>query len=53
MIEGEHILHIIPLGIRLESRVSSKVAWYIRSSLGSLRVLQDSAVVGLIRNPLC
>jgi hypothetical protein len=51
VIEGEHIFRMVPLGTGSESRVSKKVMFCTGSGSGNRRVLHDSAVVGLTRNP--
>ena len=52
MIEGDLIFRIVPLGTGSESTISNRDISRMNNDSGFL-VLQDSAAVGLIRNPDC
>ena len=51
MMEGDLIFLIVPLGTGSESMVSRRDKHWRSSELDNKRVLHDSAIVGLIRNP--
>ena len=51
VIEGDLIFLIVPLGTGSESIVSRRDKYWRSSDPNNKRVLYDSAVVGLIRNP--
>ena len=53
MTEGDLIIQIVPLGTGSESTVSNRDISRMNNDSAGLLVLQDSAAVGLIRNPDC